>query len=93
MGKFIVIIEPSAEVEIKIHIKSGNKEIIKNLEKIIIELSETPYSGIGNPEELKHNLAGYWSKRISQKDRLFYRVDENIVSVFIIAALGHYSDK
>jgi toxin YoeB len=93
MGKYIVVLEPSAENEIKFHLKSGNKAIIKKLEKIIQELTETPYSGIGNPEALKNNLSGYWSRRISQKDRLIYRVEENIVTVFVIAALGHYSDK
>lgn len=49
MGKYIVIFEPSAEIEIKSHLKSGYKAIIKKLEKIILELSETPFSGIGNP--------------------------------------------
>ena len=93
MGKYIVIFEPSAEIEIKSHLKSGNKAIIKKLEKIILELSETPFSGIGNPEALKNNLLGYWSRRLSQKDILIYSVEENIVSVFVIAALGHYSDK
>lgn len=93
MGKFIVIIEPTAKAEIKSHLKSGNKAIIKKIEKIILELTETPFTGTGNPEALKYNLTGLWSRRISQKDRLIYRVDENIVTVFIIAALGHYSDK
>jgi len=65
MGKFEVIIEPSAKIEIQQHLKSGNKAIIKKLEKIIVELTETPYSGIGNPEALKNNLSGYWSRRIS----------------------------
>ena len=93
MGKFIVIIEPTAKVEIKSHLKSGNKAIIKKIEKIILELTETPFTGTGNPEALKYNLTGLWSRRISQKDRMIYRVDENIVTVFIIAALGHYTDK
>lgn len=93
MGKYIVVFEPSAEIEIKIQLKSGNKAILKKLEKIIAELSETPYSGIGNPEALKHTLSGFWSRRLSSKDRLIYKVEENIVTVFVIAALGHYSDK
>ena len=93
MGKFEVKIEELAENHIEKHLKSGNKAIIKKLEKIILELSETPFSGIGNPEALKNNLSGYWSRRLSQKDRLIYRVEENIVTVFVIAALGHYSDK
>ncbi|MGV1011397.1 MAG: Txe/YoeB family addiction module toxin [Flavobacterium sp.] len=93
MGKFRVEIEELAKIHIEKHFKSGNKAILKKLEKIIAELSETPYSGIGNPEALKYNLGGYWSRRLSPKDRLIYRVEENIVTVFVIAALGHYSDK
>lgn len=93
MGKYSVVIEPNAEEEIKQHLKFGNKAIIKKLEKIIVELSETPYSGIGNPEALKYDLTGLWSRRISQKDRLIYRVEDTTVTVFVIAALGHYSDK
>ena len=93
MGKFRIEVEPSAQVEIQFHLKSGNKGIIKKLEKIFIDLAETPYQGIGNPEALKNNLSGFWSRRLSQKDRLIYRVDEDVVTVFVIAALGHYSDK
>lgn len=93
MGKFRVEIEELAKIHIEKHLKSGNKAIIKKLEKIIVELTETPYSGIGNPEALKNNLSGYWSRRISQKDRLIYKVEENTVTVFVIAALGHYSNK
>ncbi|WP_317193193.1 type II toxin-antitoxin system YoeB family toxin [Pedobacter endophyticus] len=37
-----------------------------------------PYSGIGNPEPWKYGLASYWARRINQKDRMIYRVDENI---------------
>jgi len=93
MGKFVVIIEPTAKVEIKFHLKFGNRAVIKKIEKIILELTESPFTGTGNPEALKYDLTGLWSRRISQKDRLIYRVDENIVTVFIIAALGHYTDK
>lgn len=93
MGKFRIKIEELAETHIKKYIKSGNKVLLKKLEKILIELQETPYSGIGNPEALKNNLSGYWSRRLSQKDRLIYRVDEDVVTVFVVAALGHYSDK
>lgn len=93
MGKFRVKIEELAEIHIEKHLKSGNKALLKKLEKILIELQETPYQGIGNPEALKNNLSGFWSRRLSQKDRLIYRVDEDVVTVFVIAALGHYSDK
>ncbi|MFV8326137.1 Txe/YoeB family addiction module toxin [Flavobacterium sp. ZS1P14] len=57
------------------------------------ELGKTPFEGVGKPEPLKHQLAGYWSREINKKDRLIYRVEENIVTVFVVSAMGHYSDK
>ena len=45
-------------------------------------------SGLGKPEALKHNLAGFWSKRISQKDRLIYKFDDSYIYIFAIG--GHY---
>lgn len=93
MGKFRIKIEPRADLEIAKHIKSGNQASIKRIAKILIELSETPFVGIGKPEPLKHQLSGFWSREINKKDRLIYRVDDDIVTVFVISAMGHYSDK
>ncbi len=76
----------------KIH-KSGNKSEIKRVSRIIEEFSETPYTGIGNPEKLKFDLAGFWSRRINKKDRLVYSVEESIVTVTLVSALGHYFDR
>jgi len=93
MGKYSVVFEPKAQKEIKDHYKSGNQASIKRIAKILIELTETPFEGIGNPEALKYQLLGYWSREINKKDRMIYLVEEDIVTVFVIAAMGHYSDK
>lgn len=93
MGKFRLKIEPKASLDIAKHKKSGNQANIKRIAKILLELSETPYEGIGNPEALKYQLVGFWSREINKKDRIIYKVDEDIVTVFIIAAMGHYSDR
>lgn len=93
MGKFRLKIEKLAELHFKKHIKSGNQAAIKKITKILIELSETPFEGIGNPEALKFNLSGFWSREINKKDRIIYKVELDIVTVFVISALGHYSDK
>ncbi|QEK50338.1 Txe/YoeB family addiction module toxin [Pedobacter aquae] len=90
MGKFTIKVEKIAEEHLKKHFKSGNKSNIKKIEQIFIELAQTPYHGIGNPEPLKYELSGFWSRRINQKDRLIYKVQEDIVTVFVISALGHY---
>ncbi|TPG40198.1 Txe/YoeB family addiction module toxin [Flavobacterium pectinovorum] len=93
MGKYFVEFDDIARKDLKNHYKSGNKATIKKIEKILLELTENPFLGEGQPEELKHNFNGYWSRRINQKDRMIYRVEEEIVTVIIVSAMGHYSDK
>ncbi|MEG1267087.1 MAG: Txe/YoeB family addiction module toxin [Myroides sp.] len=92
MGKFRIKIEKLAQNHIEKFYKAGNKGNIKKIEKILLELSETPYSGTGQPEQLKYELTGYWSRRINQKDRIVYRVEEQIVMVYVVSAMGHYED-
>lgn len=68
-------------------LREKDKKLHKELCKILKEmLRADPTSGLGKPELLKHNLSGLWSKRISQKDRLIYKFDDD--NVFAIA--GHY---
>lgn len=65
------------------------KNCIKISVKILKEmLRGDPSSGLGKPEPLKHNLSGLWSRRLSQKDRLVYRFDDNYIYIFAIG--GHY---
>lgn len=93
MGKYFVEFDDIARKDLKAHYKSGNKATIKKIEKILLELTENPFSGEGQPEELKYNFKGYWSRGINQKDRIVYRVEEDIVMVYVVSAMGHYSDK
>ena len=92
MGKFRIKIEKLAQNHIEKIYKTGNKGNIKKIEKILLELSETPYSGTGQPEQLKYELTGYWSRRINQKDRIVYRVEEQTVMVYVVSAMGHYEN-
>ena len=93
MGKYFVDFEPLAKKDLKAHFKSGDKASIKKITKILEELIETPFTGIGKPEELKYQLSGFWSREINKKDRMIYKVEEEIVTVIIISSMGHYSDK
>jgi len=70
-----------------------DKNLHKNLRKILKQLlrDDDPSEGYGKPEKLKHSLAGLWSRRISQKDRLIYTFDEESIHIFAIG--GHYGDK
>ena len=93
MGKFKVIISDRARKDLIAIQKSGDKASIKKVESIIAELYIHPETGIGKPERLKFELAGYWSRRINKKDRLIYSVENEIITVTIVSAMGHYSDK
>lgn len=93
MGKYLVKFSESAIKELGKHKKSGNKSINNKIDKIFNELKETPFTGEGKPEQLKHNLLGFWSRRINKEHRMIYSVDESIVTVYVISAMGHYSDK
>ena len=75
----------------KVYEEIGNKDkkLHKALCKLLKELlRDDPSYGSGKPEMLKHNLAGFWSRRISAKDRLIYKFDDDYIYVFAIG--GHY---
>jgi len=73
-------------------LRDKDKKLHKALCKLLKEmLRGDPASGIGKPEMLKHNLAELWSRRISQKDRLIYKFDEDYIFIFAIG--GHYDDR
>lgn len=77
-----------AKNDIDYHKKSGNKAILKKLLNLLNELSEHPFEGTGKPEALRHNLSGFWSRRINNEHRLVYEVSSNIV--YIVSVKGHY---
>jgi toxin YoeB len=93
MAGYTVITSDEAKKHLAKHHSSGNKAIIKRIERIFEELGMHPESGIGQPERLKYNLSNKWSRRISQKHRLIYEIKESIVLVEVLSAWGHYDDK
>ena len=66
MGKFIVVLTEIAKSDIAKHKKSGNKANEKKIKAFLEELKIHPFSGSGQPEALKFELQGYWSRRINQ---------------------------
>jgi toxin YoeB len=88
-----VVFNKEADKDIMQIIKSGDKKSLKKLNQILLELEKHPTTGSGNPEQLKHELSGYWSRRINKKDRLIYQIMETEVLVIVVSALGHYEDK
>lgn len=70
-------------------LREKDKVLHKAVCKLLKEmLRADPATGFGKPEQLRHNLTGLWSKRISQKDRLIYKFDDRYIYVFAIG--GHY---
>ena len=53
-------------------------------------IQTNPFKGIGKPEPLKHDYPSCWSRRITRKDKIIYRVERK--SIIIISILGHYND-
>ena len=68
----------------------NQKNILIRINKLIENIIQTPFSGLGKPEPLKHNLAGYWSRRIDQQHRLIYKIDESENQLQIISCKDHY---
>lgn len=65
-----------------------DKQMVERIHKLIKEIQREPFSGIGKPEALKHALAGFWSRRITDEHRIVYRVED---SALLIAQLRfHY---
>ena len=69
--------------------RAKDKRFHKALCRVLKEMPRgDPTSGIGQPEPLKHNLSGLWSRRISRRDRVIYKFDDRYVFIFAIG--GHY---
>ena len=74
-------------------LKRSEPSAFKKAGKLLNELLEHPKTGTGKPETLGEDRAGQWSRRISQKHRLIYEIEESVIKVDVISAYGHYSDK
>ncbi len=85
-----VVLQKLAQKHIAFHKQSGNVALCEKIETLLQELLEHPREGTGKPEILKGNLSGYWSRRINREHRLVYSIDDNIVTVSVISAKGHY---
>jgi len=65
-----------------------DKKITKKINESIKDIQRNPFDGTGKPEPLKHDLAGYWSRRIDNEHRLVYQVINN--ELLIYACRYHY---
>jgi toxin YoeB len=65
-----------------------DKKIVQKMNELIKDINRSPFEGIGKPEPLKHELAGYWSRRINAEHRLVYEIFED--NIIIVACRYHY---
>ena len=68
-----------------------DKKTIKKINILIEDICRNGNEGIGKPEPLSGNFSGFWSRRINDKDRLIYKIDDE--NVYIFACRFHYNDK
>ena len=66
-----------------------NKKIFIRIDQLIKSIGRTPFKGIGKPEPLKHQLSGFWSRRINDEHRLVYRVTKD-GEIEIASCRNHY---
>ena len=73
--------------------KRNDGKTVERIKEILRDIAEHPYSGIGKPEPLKHNLTGKWSRRINKTDRIVYSVYGDKILVYVFSMMGHYQKK
>lgn len=71
-----------------LHWQHSDRRLLLRINALIKETTRTPFAGTGKPEALKHALAGYWSRRITDEHRMVYKVEGN--SLMIAQLRYHY---
>lgn len=67
-----------------------NPKVLSKITRLIAETMRTPRTGSGKPERLKHLGGEVWSRRITEKDRLVYDIESDVIT--IVACRFHYDD-
>ena len=83
-----VILFDQARKDIVYWKTSGQTLIMKKITSLLNDIQKHPYDGIGKPEELKHELSGWWSRRINKEHRLIYKVVNN--EIHVLSMSYHY---
>lgn len=76
-----------------IYWETQDKKTLKRIHKLLKDIDRNGNEGIGKPEPLLGNFAGYWSRRIDDKNRLVYKIDEKQDMIKIVQCRSHYRDK
>lgn len=68
--------------------QKNDRKNLERINKLLKDIAREPFSGIGKPEALKHNLSGFWSRRISNEHRLVYTLKDR--GIYILQCRYHY---
>lgn len=68
--------------------KKADKHKLAKIFKLFIAIESDPFSGIGRPEQLKHELSGCWSRRVDKTNRIVYKVKDD--AIIILSCRYHY---
>lgn len=71
--------------------QSQDKKTLKRINNLLKAIQREPFTGEGKPELLKNSPNGEWSRRINEKDRLVYIV--NNTGITVTQCRGHYADR
>ncbi len=74
-----------------IYWQTQDKKTLKKINQLLKDIERNEYDGIGKPEQLSGNLSSYWSRRIDEKNRLIYRIENDMIE--ILECRTHYGDK
>lgn len=72
----------------------NDPDVADRIKELLRDIRKNPFTGLGKPEPLRFDLKGYWSRRITQSDRLVYRVDGNKGNqkCLVLQCRFHYDD-
>ena len=68
--------------------QAQDRKILKRINALIKDTQRNPFEGLGNPEPLKHQFSGFWSRRIDKEHRFVFRIKDNTLE--IISCRTHY---
>ena len=87
-GEWIMIVALQFVLDLQHWIQTDPRTTLR-IVRLMIEVRREPLRGIGKPEPLKHDLGGFWSRRITDEDRLIYRIGEQRIE--FAGARAHYA--
>ena len=71
--------------------QTHDKKTLKRINKLLLDIERNGYDGIGKPEPLKHDLSGWWSVKIDDKNRIVFRIKDGTLEIWQCGS--HYRDK